>query len=183
MARRLLTCLYRFRTSDHQRWVKYPNRGETGLRLTRVRAEKWRIANTLSVRFVDETEDLEALYNTNDKEPAVLRCVVDSPAGLPQGSHAPPPVREASAERYAFTQIRRQLPRNTSPLTEERALSCLPPGSQLGLHNDAGSYDGACFPLQSAQEARLMKYYLEYMCTWVCTGIAPRESRWLTRTV
>ncbi|KAH8675187.1 hypothetical protein BGZ61DRAFT_427371 [Ilyonectria robusta] len=56
--------------------------------------------------------------------------------------------------------------RSNSPFMEERALSALPLGSRLGLYSEADPYEGSCFPLQSMQEARLMKYYLEYMCTW-----------------
>ncbi|KAK7424116.1 hypothetical protein QQX98_000726 [Neonectria punicea] len=140
--------------SDQQPWVKYPSQ----------------------VRFVDETSDLEAIYNVDGKPSAALRFNFDSPIALshssdpaltpqPQPQPQPQP-REPTRERTFPERVRRDIARSSSPFIDERALSTLPVGSRLGLHNEAESYESACFPLQSIHEARLMKYYLEYMCTW-----------------
>lgn len=50
----------------------------------------------------------------------------------------------------------------------DRPLCPIPDGSKLLLHSLKGiDTHVIAFPLQDAGEAKLMKYYLEYMCTWV----------------
>ncbi|KAH7131658.1 hypothetical protein B0J13DRAFT_508714 [Dactylonectria estremocensis] len=131
--------------SDHQQWVKYPSR----------------------VRFIDETGDLEAIYNPDDNTSPALGFAFDSPTGVSHSSAPTPQPVEPTRQLHAVTHRGRRgtLPHNTL-FTDARSLSSVPLGSRLGLYSDAGSLEGACFPLQSMQEARLMKYYLEYMCTW-----------------
>ncbi|KAM3434882.1 hypothetical protein MY4824_005212 [Beauveria thailandica] len=54
------------------------------------------------------------------------------------------------------------------PDPAERPLCSPPEGSRLLLHSLSSSSTAHCvaFPLRDPDEARLMKYYLEYMCNW-----------------
>lgn len=63
----------------------------------------------------------------------------------------------------------------------DRALCDIPRGSQLGVHSPDPATEAVAFPLQDAKEARLMAYYLEYMCTWVSCEPSPFNENTLLR--
>ncbi|KAI3559154.1 hypothetical protein CABS02_00129 [Colletotrichum abscissum] len=52
-----------------------------------------------------------------------------------------------------------------TPTTLPSVYSAIPSGSTLGLANFE-HHDDVVFPFTQPHEVRLMKYYLEYMCTW-----------------
>ncbi|KAF7563417.1 hypothetical protein G7046_g739 [Stylonectria norvegica] len=130
----------------NQHWVKYPRR----------------------VRFVDETDSLEALYNED--------VTISVPSVTEQDAWTSPTNewQEAQAvnfKRPANTTRTKYAPQNekksSSPIPfDERSLSTLPAGSRLSFHRPTTSHESTSFPLQNPREVRLLKYYLEYMCTW-----------------
>ncbi|TIC89685.1 hypothetical protein CH35J_012654 [Colletotrichum higginsianum] len=169
-------------STTEQTWVRYPRR----------------------LHFVDETQELEALYwsehgspppppplssaeTTPLGPPAVGRqsdddlapIIVDassrdyreaqavmptSPFGQPASASASAPA-SASASTPAVSS-RGRVVQTPLLLSSSSVYSSLPAGSTLGLANFEQCDDDVVFPFTQPHEVRLMKYYLEYMCTW-----------------
>lgn len=112
------------------------------------------------MRFVDETpyvaEDSYPLISVpvcnTHHDAALLR---QSPRKADNGTGCTDPPHTAA--QYDFVD------------SEDRPLCSIPEGSRLLLHSlsSAITAHALAFPLRDAGEARLMKYYLEYMCNWV----------------
>ncbi|KAF6841054.1 hypothetical protein CMUS01_03653 [Colletotrichum musicola] len=125
--------------------------------------------------FVDETQELEALYWAKDGSPP-----------FPQHSDRPSQEHRVveSTTPTIDNIVRQSQPVTVSPFSRPSATpaaswnevqdrtplpppvySAIPPGSTLGLANYEHHGD-VVFPFTQPHEVRLMKYYLEYMCTW-----------------
>ncbi|CAI0644634.1 unnamed protein product [Colletotrichum noveboracense] len=134
----------------------------------------------LAVHFVDETQELEALYWSEDGSPPFMRQV-DAPA---QGQAVVQATSERSRNSSVHQTLHEHLPvaaispfnqPASTPATSWKEVqtptplptvySSIPPGSTLGLANYEHHGD-VVFPFTQPHEVRLMKYYLEYMCTW-----------------
>ncbi|KAL0938416.1 arcA-like protein [Colletotrichum truncatum] len=135
----------------------------------------------MSVHFVDETQELEALYWTDDGSPPYARYSNQpspelhahrpDPAADSENHPAHQPIQEP---RRALTISPHSRPISTpatswkevpTPISLAPTYIPIPPGSVLGLAN-YGHHGDAVFPFTQPHEVRLMKYYLEYMCTW-----------------
>ncbi|KAH8713744.1 hypothetical protein HC256_006869 [Beauveria bassiana] len=112
------------------------------------------------VRFVDETP-----YVAEDSYPFIPDPVfhsLDDVAVLRNG-----PRGGGGMARSPACSLDMALQRGM-PDPAERPLCSPPEGSRLLLHSLSSSSTAHCvaFPLRDPDEARLMKYYLEYMCNW-----------------
>ncbi|KND90697.1 hypothetical protein TOPH_04599 [Tolypocladium ophioglossoides CBS 100239] len=120
--------------------------------------------------FIDETLDVESLYGDGydpGPGPSSKKAALQLPTSLPI-HHG-----EASMSQHhgggsllqttsCPTGDRLQSYRDL----DQRKLSTIPLGSRLGLSETNDSPLDRAFPLHSWREAKLMKYYLEYMCNW-----------------
>lgn len=119
------------------------------------------------VRFVDETPDIESHYVLGSN--TLLQGDYEEPDHSSEGT-----IEVNDAESFEIIPDRvnnsiheTPLPASTSydtlPRTElYREYGLIPHNSLLGLASESVS-----IPLTKPHEVRLMKYYLEYMCTWV----------------
>ncbi|OLN90321.1 hypothetical protein CCHL11_09068 [Colletotrichum chlorophyti] len=131
--------------------------------------------------FVDETHELEALYwSEHDSLIPAPAAVPFTDSPQPQGprSGGSVPVTESGdpvpCERQAVISSPFGRPIST-PATSWRDVqastplpsvySAIPPASTLGLASFE-YHDDVVFPFVQPHEVKLMKYYLEYMCTW-----------------
>ena len=114
----------------------------------------------------------EATGGSDDREPRPVRLPVRSATtpwqnqrgGSEQAADGGPGRRRTdSPEELRNRHNERHLSRRTP--------SALPPGCSLGLCNWGGSPLGSALPLGSWDEGRLLKYYVEYMCNWVCRAL------------
>ncbi|VUC33491.1 unnamed protein product [Clonostachys rosea] len=119
------------------------------------------------VRFVDETPDIESHYVSGSN--TSLQVDYEEPY---QSSEGTLEVIDAESPEVIHERINHSL--HVSPLlalnshdsrtrTEPyREYGPIPHNSSLGLAN----VESVSLPLTRPHEVRLMKYYLEYMCTW-----------------
>lgn len=125
-----------FCIEPHQRWVPCPRQ----------------------VRFVDETP-----YVAEDSYPFIPDPVFTSHDDVAELRNAP---------RGAMATSPKSPPHMASqcglPNPAERPLCSPPEGSRLLLNSlsSGSAAHSVAFPLRDNGEARLMKYYLEYMCNW-----------------
>ncbi|GKT63012.1 ArcA-like protein [Colletotrichum tofieldiae] len=135
----------------------------------------------MPVHFVDETQELEALYWSEHGSPPPLSSAETrrpDPPVVGQASDDLAPITDESSRDYREAQIAIPSPfsqptstpaaswkeaRTAIPLPS--TYSAIPAGSTLGLANFEHHHD-VVFPFTQPHEVRLMKYYLEYMCTW-----------------
>ncbi|KAM4062700.1 fungal specific transcription factor [Hirsutella rhossiliensis] len=130
----------------NHRWVAYPRR----------------------VRFVDETRDIEALYGDDDDD------VPEASGAAWRASLSPPTPRQELGpwqRPRGHSRVEMVLESKGSRLhsyrnLDQRSLSAIPSASGLSLATPNDAFLGRPFPLHSWREAKLMKYYLEYMCHW-----------------
>ncbi|KAM3495101.1 hypothetical protein MY3957_001707 [Beauveria namnaoensis] len=120
------------------------------------------------VRFVDETP-----YVAEDSYPFIPDPVfhsLDDVAVLRNG-----PRGGGGMARSPACSLDMALQRGM-PDPAERPLCSPPEGSRLLLHSLSSSSTAHCvaFPLRDPDEARLMKYYLEYMCNWFALKVPLR---------
>ncbi|CAM1507731.1 Fc.00g045790.m01.CDS01 [Cosmosporella sp. VM-42] len=113
------------------------------------------------IRFVDETDNVEALYDEDESKPMTLQVTRVSSTKF-SDNYFRPSTKIATSSGWPQNKVKAENPAGLS----ERPLAALPPRSQLGLHRSADSGERITFPLQNPLEARLMRYYLDYMCTW-----------------
>ncbi|KAH6968083.1 hypothetical protein DER45DRAFT_581257 [Fusarium avenaceum] len=112
------------------------------------------------VKFVDETNDVEAEYLTDPENACELeqdntfQSHHDSPV-------EPAPSPDPSPLSGAIQTFRRES-RNAIRKDSSRTYSPIPHGSTLGIART----DSVPYPLIESHEVRLMQYYLTYMCTW-----------------
>ncbi|WYZ42395.1 hypothetical protein EsH8_VI_000094 [Colletotrichum jinshuiense] len=157
---------FRTPSATEQTWVPYPRR----------------------LHFVDETQELEALYWSEYGSPPLSSAarspgpphvsgqqqqqqqqlneptapVIDS---IIRVSHEPlaatlsPHSQPTSTPAASWKEV--QTPVSTLP----SVYSAIPAESTLGLAN-YDHHGDVVFPFTQPHEVRLMKYYLEYMCTW-----------------
>ncbi|KAM5378599.1 hypothetical protein ACJZ2D_004398 [Fusarium nematophilum] len=107
-----------------------------------------------SMRFVDETSDVEAQY-LSDGSPwqSAQENPLDSPGDLDPGQLTEPVISRDLTHAVSHHVPGQGVGGGYIPV---------PQGSLLGLAN----IKATIFPLTKPHEVRLMKYYLEYMCTW-----------------
>ncbi|KJZ76880.1 hypothetical protein HIM_03757 [Hirsutella minnesotensis 3608] len=122
----------------------------------------------LKFYFVDETRDIETLYVDDDC--AVIRdrdVAWQPPASLPSPHDEQGPLqRQVARSRVQTADETPQSRLHSYRNLDQRSLSAIPPTSGLSLANHGCPSFGQTFPLSSWREAKLMKYYLEYMCHW-----------------
>lgn len=127
------------------------------------------------VYFVDETQELEALYWSKDGSPPFPQHA-DRPSQEQRVVESTTPtIDNVVHQAQTVTVSPFSRPSSTPAASWREALdptplppvySAIPPGSTLGLANYE-HHDDVVFPFTQPHEVRLMKYYLEYMCTWV----------------
>ncbi|KYK56563.1 hypothetical protein DCS_03563 [Drechmeria coniospora] len=121
-------------------------------------------ARPVQVCFVDETSDLQTLYD-DDKDAAPGPGPLKS---LLPVRHAGPSSSRQHAE-HGNVHSTSNILHDYRDL-DQRTLSAFPPGSRLGLSNRAdATLQAGFYPLHSWREAKLMKYYIEHMCSWKLT--------------
>jgi hypothetical protein len=120
------------------------------------------------VRFVDETPDIESHYVSGPNTP--LHGDYEEPDQSSEGT-----IEVIDAESLEVIPDRINNSIHDSPLPASKSYDALPRteayrqygpiphNSLLGL----ASVESVSIPLTRPHEVRLMKYYLEYMCTWV----------------
>jgi len=114
-----------------------------------------------AVCFVDETKDVQTLYDDREKKPSQLEGKVP---GYPHAlTRLPMHLGEPQAPLPVTLGFDADTLHNCKDL-EQRRLSKIPAGCKLGWSN---SPRHSPLPLDTWREARLMKYYVEYMSSWV----------------
>lgn len=114
-----------------------------------------------AVCFVDETKDVQTLYDDREKKPSQLEGKVP---GYPHAlTRLPMRLGEPQAPLPVTLGFDADTLHNCKDL-EQRRLSKIPSGCKLGWSN---SLRHSPLPLDTWREARLMKYYVEYMSSWV----------------
>ncbi|KAI6764046.1 hypothetical protein HG530_007835 [Fusarium avenaceum] len=112
------------------------------------------------VKFVDETNDVEAEYLTDPENACELeqdntfQSHHDSPV---EPAPSPDPSPLSGAMQTFRRESRTAISKDTS-----RVYGPIPHGSTLGIART----DSVPYPLIESHEVRLMQYYLTYMCTW-----------------
>ncbi|KAG5657984.1 hypothetical protein KAF25_006935 [Fusarium avenaceum] len=114
----------------------------------------------MSLKFVDETYDVEAEYLSDPDDACELgqdntfQSHHDSPVDPAPG---PDPAQLSGAMQTFRRESRIAISKDTS-----RTYCPIPHGSTLGIART----DSVPYPLIESHEVRLMQYYLTYMCTW-----------------
>ncbi|KAF4965263.1 hypothetical protein FSARC_6913 [Fusarium sarcochroum] len=112
------------------------------------------------LRFVDETHDIEAHYLSDPGSP--LQNDQDDTFQPHDDSLVDPGSASSPTPQVDVVETRAGISHVLANKETRRNYSPVPPGSSLGLAS-AGSVP---YPLTESHEVWLMKYYLEYMCTW-----------------
>ncbi|TDZ13750.1 hypothetical protein C8035_v009110 [Colletotrichum spinosum] len=132
-----------------------------------------------AVHFIDETQELEAFYWTETASPPVagryssqtvqeqtiFATTPTNESGARQLPQEPQTVTVSPFSRPASTPAASWKDVQTTPTPLPSIYTSLPQGSTLGLANFE-RHGSSVFPFTQPHEVRLMKYYLEYMCTW-----------------
>ncbi|POR38581.1 Uncharacterized protein TPAR_01204 [Tolypocladium paradoxum] len=122
------------------------------------------------VCFVDETRDVEVLYDNNEDPaaaPSRRRVALPSSTTIPV-RHVELSASQHDGDGSLFQAASHPTGDRLHSYRdlEQRTLSTIPPGSRLALSDANDSLFDRAFPLRSWREAKLMKYYLDYMCNW-----------------
>ena len=123
------------------------------------------VADLILVRFINETENLETLYDTVVNDGSLLEYQQERRT------------RSQKAQSHPSHLLRDHQQPDQLPQEEEQPAQtfadqeflCIPPqDSRLCLCRPSSTpSEDQVFPLRNPREVRLLRYYLEHMCRWV----------------